>query len=175
MSNLDKLLSKAKADALTCVGETDFTFDNDQIISAFGEIEKIMLEVASVAATQAKEEADAKLKAAEKLFRTVDDTFKACPSRFLWKRGKSVLMVIVSEANTSDAAEAEFAEQLAPLGDIKRYLDSQTVDGHREVFYTSVDLRSLDLPSHLDANEYGGIYHRITAGLASVLDQRVEG
>ena len=174
MSNFDKLLSNAKAGALACVAKTGFTFDNDQIISAFGEIEKIMLEVASVAATQAKAEADVEAKAAEELFTTVDDTFKACSSRFLWKRGKSVLMVIVSEANTSDAAEAEFAQQLAPLGDTKRYLDSQTVDG-TEVFYTSVDLRSLDLPSHLDANEYGGIYHRITAGLASVLASRVEG
>ena len=59
MSNIDKMLSDAKANALACVEATDFTFNNDQIISAFGEIEKIMLAVKSVAAAQAEEEAEA--------------------------------------------------------------------------------------------------------------------
>ena len=38
--------------------------------------------------------------------------------------------------------------------------------GGTEVFYTSVDLKSLELPRNLDAKEHGGIYHRLTAGLA---------
>ena len=100
----------------------------------------------------------------------VDKTFKACSSRFLWKRGKAVLMVLVSEETTSDAAEAEFARQLAPLGDVVRYLDSQTMDD-TEVFYTSVDLKKLGLTKNLDSKEYGGIYHRLTAGLSSVLSE----
>jgi len=174
MSNFDKLLSDAKAKALACVGETDFPFSNDQIISAFGQIEAIMLEVKEVAAAQARAEAEAEAKAAEEWFNSVNDTFKACRSRFLWKRGKTVLMVIVSNENTSDAAEADFAKQLAPLGDIKRFLDSQTM-GDTEVFYTSVDLKGLELHKNLDAQQYGGVYHRITAGLASVrADHSVE-
>lgn len=167
MSNFDKLLNDAKAKALACVGGTDFTFSNNQIIAAFGEVEKIMLEVKEVAQAQAEEEAKAEAEAANEWFNLVDRTFKACSSRFLWKRGKSVLMVVVSGENTSDAAEAQFAQQLAPLGEVKRFLDSQTM-GDTEVFYTSVDLKSLELPKNLKATEYGGIYHRLTAGLASV-------
>ena len=127
-----------------------------------------MLSVKQVAAAQAEAEAEAKANAAEEWFSLVDATFKNCPHRFLWKRGKAVLMVVVSQETTSDAAEAEFAQQLAPLGDINRYLDSQTM-GDTEVFYTSVDLKSLNLCRHLNATEYGGQYHKITAGLASVM------
>jgi len=170
MSNIDKMLSDAKANALACVEATDFTFNNDQIISAFGEIEKIMLAVKSVAAAQAEEEAEAEAKAVEEWFEFVNDTFKACPSCFLWKRGKAVLMVVVSSKTTSNAAEAEFAQHLAPLGDVVRYLDSQTM-GDTEVFYTSVDLKKLGLTKNLDSKEYGGIYHRLTAGLSSVLSE----
>jgi hypothetical protein len=169
MSNFDKLLSDAKAKALACVGATGFTFDNDQIVSAFGEIEKIMLEVGTLAQAQAKAEAEVEVNAANEWFKLVDETFKACPSRFLWKRGKSVLMVVASNKTTSNAAEAEFAQQLAPLGDVKRYLNSQTMGRDTEVFYTSVELKGLGLLRNLDASEYGGIYQQLTAGLASVL------
>ena len=101
MSNLDKLLNDAKAKALACVGATDFTFNNDQIIAAFGRIEAIMLGVKAAVAAQAKEEAEAEADAANEWFNLVDTTFKACNSRFLWKRGKSVLMVVVSQESTS--------------------------------------------------------------------------
>ena len=168
MSNFDKLLSDAKAKALACVGTTGFTHDNDTIITLFGELESVMLSVKQVAAAQAEAEAEAKANAAEEWFSLVDNTFKACPHRFLWRRGKAVLMVVVSEKNTSDAAEIEFTQWLAPLGDITRHLDSQTM-GNTEVFYTSVELKGLDLIRNLDATEHGGITKKVTAGLTRVM------
>ena len=186
MSNLDEMLKLAEDNALNCVGMGDFPYNNDQLVDAFGMIKKIMLQVDAIAEAQAKAEAEAEwerarleaeaeaervrleAEAAEEWFLLVDDTFKACPSRFLWKRGKTVLMVVASNKSTSDAAEAEFAQQLASLGEVTRYLNSQTM-GDTEVFYTSVDLKSLKLPRNLNASDYGGVYHRVTAGLASVL------
>lgn len=170
MSNLDKLLGDAKAKALACVGETDFTFDNDQIISAFGEIEKIMLEVAAVAATQAEAQAEAEAEAANEWFDLVDQTFESCPSRFLWMRGKVLLMVIVSTQKTSAKAEVEFSRQLAPLGEIFRFCDSETVND-REVFYTSIGVKALGLSKHLDAVKYGGIKFKLSAGLTEALEE----